>query len=187
MNAPARLAAFSLAMLIATATASGWAARPQPESLELAVKATFLPKFAAYVNWPPDALGAAAEPVQLCVIGRDVFGPRLDEAASRQRIDLHPLIVRRLDSTEGAERCHVAFVGGSPKQSTAAMIEALRGRPVLTVTDARLGPVRGMVHFALRDGRVRFHIDDAMAARSNLSISARLLGLALSVKPRTRA
>jgi hypothetical protein len=50
-----------------------------------------------------------------------------------------------------------------------------------------MGPARGMIHFTLQGGRVRFHIDDDMAARSNLAISARLLGLALSVKPRSRA
>jgi hypothetical protein len=67
------------------------------------------------------------------------------------------------------------------------MLAALRGQPALTVTDAAMGPARGMIHFTLQGGRVRFHIDDDMAARSNLAISARLLGLALSVKPRSRA
>ena len=180
-----RLVALSLMLLLGTAGA--WATATRPEALEIAVKATFLPKFASYVNWPPTALGAPASPVELCVIGRDPFGPNLDEAVAHQRVDLHPITVRRLENTENAEHCHIAFIGGSAKQGTAAMLAAFRGQPVLTVTDARLGPERGMVHFALKEGRVRFHIDDAMAARSNLAISARLLSLALSVKPRIKA
>lgn len=181
-----RLLALPVGLLLATGVAGATAAA-QPESLEVAVKAAFLPKFAAYVNWPPGAIGAPADPVMLCVIGRDPFGASLDAAAAHQKIDLHPILVRRLEGAEGAERCHIAFVAGSAKQNAKATLEALRGRPVLTVTDARLGSERGMVHFALKGGRVRFHIDDAMAARSNLSISARLLSLALSVKSRTRA
>src|SRR3546814_6298847 len=88
-------------------------------------------------------MGAPDDPLQLCVIGRDPFGPRLDEAASRQHIDQHPILVRHLENTEGAEQCHIAFVGGSAKQSAEAMLTALQGQPILTVTDDRLGPQRG--------------------------------------------
>lgn len=173
-------------VMAATSLTAAAAADAAPKSLEAQVKAAFLPKFAAYVNWPPSAVGAATAPLELCIIGRDPFGADVDEAVVGQHVDQHALVVRRLDSTAGAADCHVAFLGGSAKQSVAAMQEALRGQSILTVTDASLGSGRGMVHFALKDGRVRFHIDDAMAARSNLSISARLLSLALSVKSRVR-
>jgi len=161
-------------------------ATAQTKPLGSQVKAAFLQKFAAYVNWPPGALGAADDPIQLCIIGRDPFGSEIDDATTSQRIDQHPFVVRRLDGTANAARCNIAFLGGSTRQSAAAMRDALRGKPILTVTDADLGDDRGMVHFVLKDGRVRFHIDDALAARSNLGISARLLSLAISVKPRAR-
>jgi hypothetical protein len=156
------------------------------QPLELAVKATFLPKFMAYVAWPPAAMPPPAEAIQICVIGRDPFGARLDEAVAGQRIDQHPLAVRRLPTVEGASGCRLAFVGGSAGQSAESALKALQGSPILTVTDARLGPARGMVHFDLKGGRVGFHIDDAGAASSDLAISSRLLSLALSVKPREK-
>lgn len=158
----------------------------QPRLLELAVKATFLPKFMAYVAWPPATMPSPTEPIQLCVIGRDPFGPRLDQAVAGQRVENRPLVLRRLGTTEGAGTCRLAFVGGSNNQSTAAALKALHRAPVLTVTDARLGPSRGMVHFELSGGRVRFHIDDASAASSDLAISSRLLDLALTVQPREK-
>jgi hypothetical protein len=173
--------------LLFAASALEAAATAQSAPLETQVKAAFLPKFAAYVNWPPGAIRAPDDPVLLCIIGRDPFGRNIDETAARQQVDLHPIQVRRLESTAGAEHCNIAFLGGSTKQSAAAMEEVLLGQPILTVTDASLGTGRGMVHFALQGGRVRFHIDDALAARSNLTISARLLSLAISVKPRARA
>jgi hypothetical protein len=170
---------------LALMAAEGMAA-PRAAPLDIQVKAAFLPKFAAYVTWPPGALGPAGGPVLLCVIGQDPFGRALDAAAASQSVDQQPINVRRLDSTAEAERCNVAFLGGSARQNVAAMQVALRGQPILTVTDTSLGAGRGIVHFALKDGRVRFHIDDALAARANLSISARLLNLALSVKSRGR-
>jgi hypothetical protein len=168
------------ALILATA------ATAQPKPLGSQVKAAFLQKFAAYVNWPPGALGAADDPIQLCIIGRDPFGAEIDQATASQRIDQHPFVVRRLDGTANAARCNIAFLGGSSRQSPAAMQDALRGKPILTVTDDDLGAERGIVHFVLKDGRVRFLIDDALAARGNLGISARLLSLAISVKPRAR-
>ena len=64
------------------------------------------------------------------------------------------------------------------------MAAALQGAPVLTITDARIGSTQGMIHFALRQGKIGFHINDALAARSKLLISSRLLQLALSVRQR---
>src|SRR3546814_18643497 len=87
------------------------AAGTQAGSLEISVKAAFLPKFAAYVNWPPSVMGAPDDPLQLCVIGRDPFGPRRDEAAGRQHIDQHPILVRHLANNEGDDQCPVAIVG----------------------------------------------------------------------------
>ena len=55
-------------------------------------------------------------------------------------------------------------------------------RSILLVTDGAVSSDRGMIHFVLDDDRVRFHIDLQAASRSRLSISSRLLNLALSVR-----
>jgi len=56
---------------------------------------------------------------------------------------------------------------------------------VLTVTDGAGPPgARGIIHFTLKDRRVRFVIDEAQAAERGLSISSRLLALAVSVRQR---
>lgn len=176
-----------LAALACAAPGVAVVAGAAPDQLEFDIKAAFLPKFAAYVNWPAKSALAPEDPLQLCIIGRDPFGNKIDEAATRQRIETHPLVVRRLDTTVNAEHCHIAFIGGSPKQGVKAALKALDDLPVLTVTDDRFGADRGMVHFILKDGRVRFHIDNAMAVHSELSISSRLLSIALSVNMRARA
>jgi hypothetical protein len=65
---------------------AAWLALPAPvraqPPTEEAVKATFLPKFARYVAWPAGRQPGAGAPFQLCVIGRDPFGPLLDRAAA---------------------------------------------------------------------------------------------------------
>ena len=166
------VAGFALAAASAPALA-------QP--LEQSVKAAFLTKFSRYVEWPV-AVRAAARPTELCIVGNDPFGRLVDQAAQSGP---NPIAVRRLERAEQARTCAVAFLGGTRHQSTAQMVAALSGAPVLTITDARLGSTQGMIHFAIRQGKVGFHINDALAARSRLSISSRLLQLALSVRQKS--
>jgi hypothetical protein len=64
------------------------------------------------------------------------------------------------------------------------MLAALHGKPILTVTDSRNGSARGIIHFAVVDGRVRFYIDQAEASVDGVTISSRLLALAIDVKQR---
>jgi hypothetical protein len=142
---------------------------------DLAVKAAFLTKFPAYVAWPAAARPRPGGPVQICLVGGDPFGRLLDEAARGQQVDGHPLQVRRLDAAGQAAGCHVVYVHGG-------RASGLEGRPVLTVTDARGGARDGMIHFVIHQGRVRFNIDQAQAARNGVGISSRLLSLALSVR-----
>ena len=157
-------------------------ARAQPS--ENAVKAAFLPRFARYVSWPPPAAPSTGAPFQLCVVGRDPFGPLLDQAASTELIDGHSVTIRRMASADRAAGCQLAFVQGATPQDTARMLLALHNQAILTVTDARAGPQRGMIHFTIVGGRVRFFIDDAEAAGRGLSISSRLLALAAGVRAR---
>jgi len=157
-------------------------ARAQPS--EEAVKAAFLPRFARYVTWPGPFVPAPGAPFQLCVIGRDPFPRLLDQAAAGEVVDGHGLLVRRLPSADGSRGCHVAFVHGAAAPDTARLLLALRRQPILTITDARAGPHRGIIHFTIAGGRVRFVIDDAAAAERGLSISSRLLALAVNVRPR---
>jgi hypothetical protein len=149
----------------------------------IAVQATFVPKFPRYVAWPGTRQLARGAPYQLCVIGQDPFGPRLDAAAASERIDGHGVIVRRLPDVIGAEACHLAFVQGRQPAETSRMLFALRTRPVLTIT-ADAGTERGMIHLATIAGRVRFFINEAEATRHGLTISSRLLALAAGVTPR---
>lgn len=167
---------------MAGATAGAAGARAQAS--EEAVKAAFLPKFARYVIWPAGMQLAPGAPFQLCVIGHDPFGRLVDTAAASEQVDGHGVTVRRLPSAAGAAGCHLAFVQGAAPAETGRLLIALRRQPVLTVTDARAGPQRGMIHFTIVNGRVRFFIDEAEAAGRGISISSRLLALAAGVRQR---
>lgn len=154
----------------------------QSASLEYAVKANYLYKFTPFVEWPARAYASPTSPFAICVAGQDPFGPLLDRAVQGQQVDGHPIVVRRLAVAEPGAGCHMLFAGHSSRQSTAQMLSALAGQPVLTVTDQAAKGAGGMIQFVLQDGRVRFAIDAKAAAAGGLTISSKLLGLAVSVR-----
>jgi hypothetical protein len=168
---------FALALLVLTAAAG--AARAQ-ESLETAVKAAYLYKFAPFVEWPAGHPTGASFTV--CVVGSDPFGSVLDRAVAGQSVGERPVVVRRLAIAAHDSPCDIAFLGGSRAQGVKEALGVLHGAPVLTVTDGSAAP--GVVDFALAQGRVRFRIDDQTAADCGLTISSKLLSLAVSVRPR---
>ena len=128
---------------------------------------------------------ARGAPFQLCVVGRDPFGRLLDQAAAGELIDGHGVTVRRMASADAAPPAATSPSSRAARRRTPArLLLALRGQPMLTVTDARAGPQRGMIHFTIVGGRVRFFIDEAAAAERGLSISSRLLALAAGVRQR---
>ncbi|MDP2260771.1 MAG: YfiR family protein [Caulobacter sp.] len=151
------------------------------DDLEYGVKAVYLVRFAAFVEWPAAARRGADAPVGLCVIGQDPFGPRLDAAARGQRAHGRPLVVRRLAGPAPLDACDIVYVG---RGAEPMLREAGDPSGRLIVTDAAASSRRGMIHFVVAEGRVRFHIDLRAASGAGLTISSRLLNLALSVQRR---
>ena len=172
-----RLGAAAAALLLAPAPLLAQAAPTASD-----VKAAYLLKFGAFVDWPAGA-NAAAAPMVLCVVGRDPVATVLGRQAASARVGARPLTVRPLTTLSADAGCHIAYIAGSAEQKVADGLRAASAASVLTVTDSEHGAARGMIHFAIQQKRVRFHIDSGAAARSGLTLSSKLLALALSVRP----
>jgi hypothetical protein len=94
-------------------------------------------------------------------------------------------VVRHLDALGRNQDCEIVFAAGSDAQPVAAILAAVRGMPVITVTDGVRDPrAKGIINFVIVDNRVRFEIDDQAAAENGLTISSKLLSLAVYVRPR---
>ncbi len=149
-------------------------------ALEEAVKATYLYKLAQFVNWPPGSL--ASGPFTLCVVGQGPFGPLLDHAVAGQTVQQHPIIVRRYASVAANSGCQLMYIAGPNSQLVASVLAKTRGSPVLTVTDGQDNSSAGIVNFVLQNGYVRFEIDPRAAAENGLSISSKLLAVAVRLR-----
>lgn len=144
------------------------------ESLEYAVKGTYLYKFIPFVEWPPATFATAASPLTICVFGKDPFGPELALAVRGQQ-DGRPLVVQDIQTLDAVPQCQLLYAGNDAP--LADILQATGGKPILTITESP-GAIHGIINFVLEGPHVRFDIDDAAAAKSGLTISSKLLGLA---------
>jgi hypothetical protein len=173
--------ASGLVLLVAAFGAA--AAAAQDRSVEFAVKATYLYKFAPFVQWPAGSFASPTDPLVLCVVGDDPVGTLVAEAARDQSVDQHPIHVVHLAALEPNSRCHILYIAAVLTEARTRALDAVRGRAVLTVTDtAPAGRVRGIINFVIVEGRVRFEIDLVAAAENHLVISSKLLSLAVSIR-----
>jgi hypothetical protein len=152
-------------------------------SLEYAVKAAYLPKFVPFITWPENAFASPATPVTICVLGNDPFGGRLEQAVGELKSGHRSIIVRHLPATDASVSCQLVFLGKGDETATEGTLDAMKGKPVVTVTDSGV-KAHGVISFVIEANHVRFDIDDASAAQGGVVISSKLLSLAHAVKPR---
>jgi hypothetical protein len=163
------------AATIAVTVAAGTPALSAPAS-EYQVKAVFLFNFSQFVSWPPEAFSQPDAPLVIAVLGRDRFGADLDAAVSGERAGNRPLIVRRYHNVSEITDCQILFIDRSEAAKLQEIAAALRGRRILTVSDADDAAIRGIVvQFVTDNNRIRLRINVSAARADGLTISSKLL------------
>jgi len=92
------------------------------------------------------------------------------------------LRVLRVGDVAEARNCHLLYVGEGGGERGRRLFEALRGIPVLTITDDPRGERSGaMLQIVPEDKRLVFEVNLEAARRSQLKLSSKLLHLARRV------
>jgi hypothetical protein len=167
----------ALLLALASSTPASEESLPTP-----VLKAVFLYNFTKFTDWPADAIPPAA-PIELCIIDAPDVADALKSVANGHAIGDHPLVVRRATLDGGLRGCHLIYASGLDQRGCLALLNAVRGLPVLTITDneafAELG---GGANLFLDHDRIRFSINVGATQRARVTISSQLLALATIVK-----
>ena len=151
----------------------------EPVAEEYQVKGAFLLNFTKFVDWPAQVFKGPGDPIAICILGENPFGPGLDRAARETAAANRTVSVRQVSDGQQARQCQIVFMGAAEHKRSRAWLEALRGGNVLTVGESEGFLANGgVVIFKLEGERVRIEISTAAADRAGLHISAKLLNLA---------
>jgi YfiR/HmsC-like len=172
-----RLALAALALWTSCAWAQG-----DVRAAEVRIKAAFLYRFGDFVQWPQTAFARPDSAFVIGVLGADEIAAELEQIVADRRIQGRPVTVRKLRRGDSAAGLHMLFVGEAETKHLPELIAAIRGRAVLTVTEADEGLAAGsMINFVAADDKVRFDVALPPAERDQLKISSRLLSVARRV------
>lgn len=173
-------------LLICLLTAVAAYSQSAEPPVEYQVKAAFLLNFTKFTDWPASSFANPDSPITICILGKDPFGPVLDEIVQGETVNARKVNVQRISEPPtrqpaGPQTCHVLFVG-EPDKDISKTLSSL-GRGVLTVGQGdRFLRDGGMVALVVDNRRVRFDINQAAATGAGLSLSARLLNVARTVE-----
>jgi hypothetical protein len=145
-----------------------------------ALKAAFLYNFAKFAEWPGNS---TSTPLTLCVLDDSAVEDALGQLVGGGPVNGRGVTVLRSARTRALRGCHVLYLGDPDPGRSAAILDELKGAPVLTVGDGdQFVHGGGMVGLFIEDGRMHFVINTDVAQRVGIRLSSRLLSLARIVK-----
>ena len=152
----------------------------QSISPEYKLKAVFLFNFVQFVEWPAEAFSDEKSPIIIGVLGPDPFGKTLDETVQDEIVRNRTIKVRRYKTVKEVGECHVLFINLPEVSKMDAALASLKGRSILTVSDAEAFALKhgGMIRLYTEKNKIRLRINLEAAKTEHLLISSKLLQLA---------
>lgn len=145
------------------------------------VKAAYVLNFAKFVEWPAGTTWRDNK-ATLCVVGDNVLGGVLHDLEGRKAGGHELHIVEYANPNTNLKACHLLFIGVSERRQAEAMVAALAGTPVLTISDMEDFASRGgVIGLAYSDDRIVFEVNLAATKGSGLHLPGQLLSLAAKV------
>jgi hypothetical protein len=154
----------------------------QTVSHEYPLKAVFLLNFAQFTDWPTNAFDQPDSPLVIGVLGNDPFGSVLDDAIKDETVRGRKFVVERYQHVSDIKTCHILFISTSEAVHLDKIIESLKGKPILTVSDIPGSAYWGVcVRFITENNKIRLRINVDSLQEANLTMSSQLLRLAETV------
>jgi hypothetical protein len=143
---------------------------------EYQIKEAFLYNFLKFVDWPNNP-----DPIVVGVLGHDPFEGGLKELEDHT-VGGKRIVVRQLGSVDEARGVQAVFVSGSEAGRESQIVGALKGAPVLTVSDIPdFSEHGGIITLIIDNNRTRFKINTDSARNAHITVSSKLLNLATKV------
>jgi hypothetical protein len=156
-----------------------------PVNREYQIKAVFIFNFTQFVEWPANTFATPQSPLIIGILGQDPFGSYLDETVASEKVNEHPMIIKRFRRVEDVKECHLLFIHSAETAKMPQILSSLKGKSVLTISDAsNFIKQGGMIRFFTIDNKIQFQINPEAAKTEGLTISSKLLRLAEIVVPK---
>lgn len=143
------------------------------------IHAAMLFNFIKYVQWPNES-----EPGEFVVgvIGDEEVFNTLKKWYDGKPKGTKKYTIKNLGSAGDAINCQVVYIGKSRNRDFDTIKTSTAGKSVLTVTDGNgMGQKGSCINFRVIDGKLKFELNQATVAGSNLKVSTQLSSMAILI------
>ena len=155
-----------------------------PVRQEEDVKAAFLYKFPAYVEWRPGTFEQPSSPIVIGVTGDDAVAEALRSLVAGRKAGERAVQIRELAPGAFPAGMHLLFVGRGASSHVPRLAPMAASQGVLLITDYEGALDDGSaINLLVIDHRVRFEVSLDATERAGLKLSSRMLAVALWVRP----
>ena len=173
-------------LLILSAHVLGTAIASEQDSREYQIKAVFLYNFAQFTEWPTNAFESSNAPIVIGIVGSDPFGSVLDDTVRGESVRGRKLVVERYQRMEEIKSCHVLFISQSEDQRLESILERVKDKPILTVSDIEGSAYRGVMIRFITEEKIRLRVNLDAVENARLTLSSKLLRVAEIVPTKRR-
>lgn len=152
------------------------------ENKEYLVKAAFLYNFLKFVEWPGPKAIASQSRIDVCVLGDSPMIKQAEVFRAGSTPKLAVSLVAEPNVKNAAVHCHILFIARGAADSLGDILGALKGQPVLTVSDMDDFVERGgMIGFVLSNNKIKVAVNTRSISSVGMRVDAQLLEIALKV------
>jgi len=146
------------------------------------LQAAMIITIARFVEWPRSAFASPALPIVIAIVADQAVADALEASVAGRNINGRAVVVKRLQWDSDTAGIHLLFVGKSEQRRVAALLEHVRGKPILTVSLLpQFGSSNGMIALTSNAGRLSFSVNAWATGESGLRLTSSLLSHATSV------
>jgi hypothetical protein len=150
---------------------------------EYELKAAVLFNVAKFVEWPATKAAASPEAFVIGIVGPAAVVHDMEKALQDKIVGDKHVLVRRLKSAAECEQCFLVFIAQDDGKALREAVAALTKSGVLVAGEGdRFARDGGAISLILKDNRVQMEVNLKAAQRAGLTISSRLLRLAVVVE-----
>ena len=152
------------------------------DNKEYLVKAAFIYNFVKFVEWPDGKAIGKQSNIDICVLGSSPMSTTSAIFAQASTAKLKLSLVDEKNAHAAAAHCHVVFVSASEEGHLGDVLTALKGQPVLTVSDMEeFAEHGGMIGFVMSDNKIKIVVNTKAVTSAGMRVDAQLLEIALKV------
>lgn len=152
---------------------------------EAKIKASYIYKLAAYIDWPPGGDGTGSAPFIIGIVDADSVADELKKLGAAYPLKSRPVQVRQLTVGASLAGLQLLYIGHHASRNARTLFDSIAAQPVLTMTESTGSLTSGsIINLVQVDERIRFEVSLSQAEARRLKISARLLDVAYRIEGR---